>query len=437
MSLWWIGPPAEHLSLEAPAAPTEAQRVPCLLRAVVSCRFVAVACGGAHAMALTHDGRLFGWGWNLHGQCGIGDEFDPQCVQPVSLTVSVCTPSVCTRGACSVYKIGTLSHPCALPQRRPTPRALGRLTGRRVAAVACGAAHTVALVEETPGESCAVYAWGAHAAGQLGHAPTVKAIAYSSPSLVDELNGVAGPLCDGPELGLTDADGMRMEQPLSCGLAHTALVGKKGALYTWGANKHGQCGQQRLHDAVPIGSVHALAQESVCGVACGGAHTLAVSRSGRAFAFGLNATGQLGNKEHDQVPHPMPQSVPLSSMSVSAPACGEEFSLCITHDGQVFSWGFGGCGQLGHGNASSIRAPKQVACDKCVQLSCGMGSVLARTRTVRPPHEALAHLLRLAWLRFAWPGRARRPGVERGGAKRVGGLGLGLELELGRSGLSV
>ena len=49
----------------------------------------------ADAMALTHDGRLFGWGSNAFGQCGIGDDD----IRPV-----------------------------------PAPRYIGRLSGKPVAA---------------------------------------------------------------------------------------------------------------------------------------------------------------------------------------------------------------------------------------------------------------------------------------------------------------
>ena len=44
---------------------------------------------------------------------------------------------------------------------------------RTVASVSCGAAHTMAIVRESSDGSgeVVVYGWGAHAAGQLGHAP--------------------------------------------------------------------------------------------------------------------------------------------------------------------------------------------------------------------------------------------------------------------------
>ena len=313
MSLWWVGPPAEDCSLEEPVtAPTDADKVPRLIRSVVQQHFVSVACGGAHAMALTRDGRLFGWGWNAHGQCGVGSDLRPV----------------------------------------PTPRAIGRLSGRKVAAVSCGAAHTVAIAREgfdAEGASCAVYAWGAHASGQCGleRLNPKKVWDHTAPGLMDELNGVAGPLTDAlNQLGVATSDGLVLAQPLACGVAHSAMISAKGVLWTWGANEHGQCGQQRLGERVPPGPLHALSHESMRAVACGGAHSIALSRRGAVYAFGLNATGQLGDGSHHERPNPTPSPVRLpAALVVASIACGEEFSCCLGSNGELFSWGFGGCGE--------------------------------------------------------------------------------------------
>lgn len=301
-------------------------------------------------MALTHDGRLFGWGWNAHGQCGLGDD---------------------------------LAHV-------PLPRAVGRLTGRIVGAVACGAAHTVALVDDDSDDmssSATCYAWGAHAAGQLGHDVDATDKRFAFPCAVRALDGKAGPVrnfSDAANLGIGAADGASMlEQPLGCGVSHSALVTADGALWTWGANHHGQCGKYQLDGVVAAGPVHELtALGHALGVSCGAAHTMVIIAPGRVYAFGLNATGQLGDGKNDAAPCPTPQPIRLpASVVVTSIACGEEFSACVTREGVVLSWGYGGFGQLGHGNTGSMRLPRQVGCAPCTQLSCGLGHVLARTAT--------------------------------------------------------
>ena len=84
------------------------------------------------------------------------------------------------------------------------------------------------------------------------------------------------------------------------------------------------------------------------GVACGSCHTLVVTAPGTVYAFGLNATGQLGDGSSHQKPCPTPSPVRLpSGMPISWIACGEEFSSAITRDGKLFMWGLGAYGQRG------------------------------------------------------------------------------------------
>eukprot|EP00966_Prymnesium_polylepis_P038185 885317-Prymnesium_polylepis.1 len=271
-SLWWTGTSGEALttgkSFDSSAHVKEAQAPPRVLRTVLTQRFVRVACGGAHALALTRDGKVFAWGWNDHGQLGLGD------------------PSA----------------------RAATPRPLGFFSGSAVGAIACGAAHSMALVAVNPdrltdGTHC--YTWGAHAAGQLGLPPSMLdaklnhrniALNTAHPHIVESVNEMAGTITghSGAPVGaITDAHGYALAQPIACGAAHTAMLTKDGQLYTWGANQHGQCGREGVHQAATPGPVHVLATHRLTAVACGGGHTLALTDQGRLYGFGLNATGQV------------------------------------------------------------------------------------------------------------------------------------------------
>ena len=61
------------------------------------------------------------------------------------------------------------------------------------------------------------------------------------------MHGVAGKLFLGEEggapIGVVDGDGVRIRQPLSCGVAQTCLASHDNVLWAWGANQHGQCGR--------------------------------------------------------------------------------------------------------------------------------------------------------------------------------------------------
>jgi alpha-tubulin suppressor-like RCC1 family protein len=72
------------------ACDTDGLARPCFARSpspslAPSVVFVKLACGGAHALALTADGRLYAWGSNGRGQLGMGDDIDRTEPTPVSL----------------------------------------------------------------------------------------------------------------------------------------------------------------------------------------------------------------------------------------------------------------------------------------------------------------------------------------------------------------
>ena len=58
-----------------------------------------------------------------------------------------------------------------------------------------------------------------------------------------KISGVPIVDASGTLVGVTNAKGVTLKQPLSCGAAHTAIVSASGSLLTMGLNQHGQCGR--------------------------------------------------------------------------------------------------------------------------------------------------------------------------------------------------
>ena len=104
-------------------------------------------------------------------------------------------------------------------------------------------------------------------------------------------------------------------------------------------------------------------------ISCGGCpfnhatgHTAAVTKSGKLFSWGSAGCGQLGirSTQDSLVPmqvghcrHCNPEASCtegglLSHLVVRAVALGGSHGACLTNDGQVFTWGSAGHGQLGH-----------------------------------------------------------------------------------------
>jgi alpha-tubulin suppressor-like RCC1 family protein len=70
---------------------------------------------------------------------------------------------------------------------------------------------------------------------------------------------------------------------------------------------------------------------------------------------------QLGDGGCSRQPCPSPVLAKMPPAPVVQLACGEEFSCAVTADGRLLTWGFGGCGQLGHGSALSLKVGPRAA----------------------------------------------------------------------------
>ncbi|KAL3806632.1 hypothetical protein ACHAXA_011739 [Cyclostephanos tholiformis] len=77
-------------------------------------------------------------------------------------------------------------------------------------------------------------------------------------------------------------------------------------------------------------------------------HTLVLTRSGRLFAFGYGKSGRLGVGDARNRNLPVRVLGQLSRRVVTGIAAAVDHSLCCTEDGEIFSWGSNGFGQLGH-----------------------------------------------------------------------------------------
>ena len=153
---------------------------------------------------------------------------------------------------------------------------------------------------------------------------------------------------------------------ISAGDGHSICVNKYGEVYAWGASACGQLGvdhnDQMQTDAEgypyqprPI-LIKLLKDIKIKEVACGDAHTLALSADGHIFSWGGAGCGQLGHsniasmpRDADACPYqPFPKLIDnLKSTFIVHIACGKAHSLAIDNNFNLYTWGAGACGQLG------------------------------------------------------------------------------------------
>lgn len=108
-------------------------------------------------------------------------------------------------------------------------------------------------------------------------------------------------------------------------------------------------------------SLNKLAGFEVIDIACGGAHSAAITASGHLYTWGKGRYGRLGHGDsEDQLKPKLVEA--LVGYKVVGVACGsgDAQTLCITDDDNVWSWGDGDYGKLGRGGL--------VFCLLCSQL---------------------------------------------------------------------
>jgi len=144
-------------------------------------------------------------------------------------------------------------------------------------------------------------------------------------------------------------------------------------LYTWGAGQYGRLGLGDEEDHGDAKQIVALKKKPIVAVGSGAFHSCAVTGDGQLFSWGLGGFGRLGHG--DRLKKVSPKIVAsLCGREVRSLACGYLHTLCTTNTGQLFSWGGNRHGQLGHGSSTSELLPRQVAMfesSKIKAIACG------------------------------------------------------------------
>ncbi|CDJ38755.1 regulator of chromosome condensation domain-containing protein, putative [Eimeria tenella] len=143
---------------------------------------------------------------------------------------------------------------------------------------------------------------------------------------------------------------------LACGTSLAAFIADDGRLYCW---NWGQCGS--MHACSPqLLEGRNLDKMTVVDVACGESHLACITAEGRVFTYGRGDRGQRGSgKVTDGQQHGGPDEVLFPRQARQA-ACGANFTLILTDDGQLYSFGDGSYGVLGTDAVSTRWTPTKV-----------------------------------------------------------------------------
>ena len=133
-----------------------------------------------------------------------------------------------------------------------------------------------------------------------------------------------------------------------------------------------------LQRSVPVQLPEITDAGQVC---CGFNHTLVLSRDGSTvWSFGAAENGKLGHGDTQRQFRPKVIES-LQGLSIRKIASGTQISCCITHDGVLYTWGFGPC--LGNGtNDETALSPRIVVAlngKRVVDITIGENHIIALT----------------------------------------------------------
>ncbi|CAL9071486.1 PH, RCC1 and FYVE domains-containing protein 1-like [Musa acuminata AAA Group] len=330
-----------------------------------------IACGKNHAVLVTKQGEVFSWGEESGGRLGHGNDADVS-----------------------------------------QPRLVDALGGMNVELVACGEYHTCAVT--LPGD---LFTWGdgTHGSGLLGHGsdashwipkkvcgpmeglhassvscgPWHTAVVTSAGQLFTFGDGIFGALGHGDHRStnipreVEALRGMRTVRA-ACGVWHTAAIveisdassdssdSAMGKLFTWGDGDKGRLGHGDREPRLLPACVASLS-DNICKVACGHDITVALTTSGHVYTMGSTVYGQLGNPQTDGK---LPTRVEgkISNQFVEEISCGSYHVAVLTSRTEVYTWGKGVNGRLGHGDNDDRNTPTLVEALKDKQVKsvvCG------------------------------------------------------------------
>lgn len=315
----------------------------------------AIAGGGSHTLALTHDGQLFAWGYNGDGELGDGSLTDRAVAGPVFMGGALSGKRVIRIAAGGLHSLvltsegqvftwgfngsGQLGDGMGDDHSIPFPvDASGVLAGKNIIAIACGDDHSLALSDEGK-----VYAWGGNTFGQLGDGSTAPRF---SPVAVNMSGVLAG----------------KTIVAIGGGHTHSIALTSDGQIFAWGYNQNGQLGNGTgANSSVPV-AVNmngALAGRTVKSIAAGGDHNVVLTLDGKVYAWGRNDYGQLGDDSNAPSEEPVAVDTTgwMNGKTITAIAAGRSHSMALATTGQLLGWGNNSQGQIGDGVTMNRPSP--------------------------------------------------------------------------------
>lgn len=324
----------------------------------------SIACGSKHAVLLTKHGQIYSWGDGAGGRLGHGVEADvchPKLIDAFSgfnVELVACSEyhscAVTLSGDLytwgdGIHNLGLLGHGSEASHCIPK-KVSGQLEGLRVTSVSCGPWHTSVVTS-----SGNLFTFGDGTFGALGHGDRSSTMMPREVKTLKDLRTLKA----------------------SCGSWHTAAIVEvtpgssgeptSGKLFTWGDSGRGQLGHGDKETRLVPSCLTMSGDINFCQVACGNSMTVALTDSGQVYLMGITH-GDSSSK----LPTCLEEN--FKNSCIEEIACGSHHVAVLSSNFEVYTWGKGGNGQLGHGDNTDRNVPTFVEALKNKQVKsvvCG------------------------------------------------------------------
>lgn len=244
--------------------------------------------------------------------------------------------------------------------------------------ISMGYSHTIVTSSDNR-----VFSWGSNYSGQLGDNTLEK---RDYPVEITEY------------FNLNESEWFKK---IVCGSYHTLMLTNESRLFGFGSNISFQIATQTLtYSSLPIDITDQLSLtegETIVDVDSGDYFNILLTSNGRILTWGSNFNGEngIGTNISDQLVHDITSSFNISETdSIIKINAGDNYSIVITEEKRVFTWGFNSAGQLGDGTTTNRLTP--------VEITTAIPLNLGETIDVISTSHNFVHLVTSSGRIFVW-----------------------------------
>jgi alpha-tubulin suppressor-like RCC1 family protein len=307
-------------------------------------RFKSISVGWDHTCGVTDDNDAYCWGRGRYGRLGNGSSENSMMPTAVSGDLSfesvnsglAHTCGITTDGDAFCWgrgEDGILGNDSIESSPVPVPVSGGLTFG----SINAGSATTCGIT--TNGDA---YCWGASDFGNLlGLGP-------------DERDGKLAP-------GLVAGEFNFKPDSISVGLDHVCAISTADKAVCWGRGRYGKLG---IGSADDLGVIENLMTPrevngniSFASITTGVFQTCGIATDGKAYCWGRNGSGQLGDGTTTMRVEPAAISASLNFKDITI---GNDHACGVSSNDEVYCWGDGNAGKLGTRSSDNKLIPTEV-----------------------------------------------------------------------------